>query len=125
MAKTHAFKVKKDKDSASLEFKMDLPKTMDDMALIITRYGSVERMIDRANGQCVVDVAPGMRKRLPNVEDAQAYAAGFCDNGSKDAFVAPKISFADAKDRFDDSQMEWLKSQGMVGPELVEVEEKV
>lgn len=122
MAKVHAFKVKKDKDSVSLEFKVELPTLLADNELIVQRYGSVERMIDRANGQFIVDVAPGIRKRLPNNVEAQRYAFNFCDNGAKDSFVAPKINRTEAKSRFDEGQMAWLESQGMLTPEPVEVE---
>lgn len=110
--KTHPFKVKKSADSKSLEFRIELPTTMVDKELIIQRYGSVERMIDRANGQLIVDVAPGMRKRLPDMDEAQRYALNFCANGSKDSF-RPKVSKdAQKEQRFSKSQLEFLASIG-------------
>ena len=110
----HPFKVKQSKDATPHEFKIELPSTIEDTNLVISRFGTVERMIDRANAQLVVDVAPGIRKRLPNVEAAQAYIDGYCDNGSRDAYVRPTISVEDAEEQFSESQQEWLREKGFI-----------
>ncbi len=114
MTKHHAFKIRKNADSEPVEFKIELPVSMDDIEWIDLRYGNVERMIDRANAQLVVDVAPGMRKRLPDVKAAQFYADEYCDNGSRDAYQAPKIDAAEAEGMFDKGQLEFLRSKGMI-----------
>ena len=110
----HPFKVKQNKDATSHEFKIGLPSAEADEALISKRFGNVERMIDRANAQLIVDIAPGIRKRLPDVEKAQAYVDGYCDNGSRDAYVRPTISAEDAADKFDEGQQAWLREQGFI-----------
>ncbi len=114
--KKHPFKVRKDQDADAVEFKIELPTSMDDMDLIMKRFGTVERMIDRANGQLVVDIAPGIRKRLPNVDMATMYVYGYCDNGARDEYVKPSISTEEAKDEhgFTDEQIAWLAETGLI-----------
>lgn len=112
----HPFKVKQSKDAMSHEFKIELPTSIENENLIAARFGTVERMIDRANAQLIVDIAPGIRKRLPNVETAQSYVDGYCDNGSRDAYVRPTISVEDAEERFDEGQQDWLREQGFIAP---------
>ncbi len=115
MAINHPFKVSKNANLDAVEFRMELPRSMDEMDLIVTRFGTVERMIDRANAQLIVDVAPGMRKRLPDVEKAQAYAASYCDNGSKDTYVAPKLKVEDLEEEdFSEENIEFLRSKGLI-----------
>ena len=113
--KKHPFKVCKSAGLDATEFKISLPTSMDDMELIEKRFGTVERMISRANSQLIVDIAPGIRKRMPNVDTAETYVAGYCDNGSRDEYVRPSISAEEAKDEqgFTDSQLEWIAQQGM------------
>lgn len=113
--KKHPFKVRKDMNADAVEFKISLPMSMDEGELINERFGTVERMIDRANSQLIVDIAPGIRKRLPNVDTAEAYVAGYCDNGSRDEYVRPSMSAAKAKDEqgFTDEQLAWIADQGM------------
>lgn len=111
----HAFKVRKNKDTGAVEFQAELPKTLENQMLIEDRFGTVERMIDRANSQWIVDVAVGARKRLPNVEDAQKYVNSFCDNGTRDGFVRPKIDLKDAKAQgFSEEQLAFLTQKGMI-----------
>ncbi len=111
----HPFKVREIKGADAVEFRAKMPTSIDETDLIVKRYGTVERMIDRANSQWTVDVAVGVRKRLPNQEDAQAYADGYCDNGSRDAFARPKIDKKDAeKQGFTDEQIAFLNSKGML-----------
>lgn len=114
MTKHHPFKVRKNADSDPVEFKIELPTTIDEIEWIDLRYGTQERMIDRANAQLIVDVAPGMRKRLPDVEKAQAYADAYCDNGSRDAYQAPKIDKDEAEGMFDEGQLAFLRSKNMI-----------
>lgn len=111
----HPFKVRETKGADAVEFKAAMPTSIDETELIAKRYGTVERMIDRANSQWTVDVAVGVRKRLPNREDAQAYADGYCDNGSRDAFTRPKIDKKDAaKQGFTAEQIAFLEEKGMI-----------
>lgn len=119
--KKHPFKVRKDQNADAVEFKISLPSSMDDAEMIEVRFGTVERMIDRACSQLIVDIAPGIRKRLPNVETAEAYVAEYCDNGSRDEYVRPSISASEAKDEqgFTDAQLEWIAARGVavfIGP---------
>lgn len=116
MLTNHPFKVRKDKDATAVEFKISLPKSLDDKELVVQRFGTVERLIDRACAQLIVDIAPGIRKRLPNVEVAQTYIDGYCDNGSRDPYVAPKIDAKAAKEAagFTDEQLEWLRENQLV-----------
>ena len=118
MATIHPFKVRKSQHADAVEFKAELPSTIDEGELIVERYGSVERMIDRANAQWTVDVAPGIRKRLPNAEEAQRYALNYTDNGSRDTWVRPKIDAKQVKEQaFDEGQIEFLRSKGMIVPD--------
>jgi hypothetical protein len=115
MAIKHPFKVRKSANADAVEFKAELPTSIDEAELIVKRYGSVDRMIDRANAQWTVDVAPGMRKRLPDAKSAQSYANGYCDNGSRDTWVRPTIKLEQAgAEGFSDSQIAFLHSKGMI-----------
>lgn len=111
----HTFKVKKTKASESVQFTVKMPTTLADEELILARFGSVERMIDRANSQWTVDVAVGIRKRLPNVENATAYAKAYCDDGRKDSYT-PKIDAeaAVAEVGFSEEQLEYLRQRNLV-----------
>jgi hypothetical protein len=105
------FGTKSDKWEGSLSVTVDMPSTIKDTDAIVTRYGSVERLIDRANAQWKVDAQTGMRKR--SADEAVAYAAGYCDNGSKDTYV-PKMSAEDLKaGKFTDAQIEIMRKAGM------------
>lgn len=111
----HPFKVRKNKDTTAVEFKIELPTSLADKDLIVQRYGTVERLIDRANAQLTVDVAPGIRKRLPNAEVAKTYVDGYCDNGSRDPYVVPKITVEEAKAQgFSVKNIEFLREQGVI-----------
>lgn len=110
----HTFKVKKSKSDDAVEFTVNMPADLSDTGLITARFGTVERMIDRANSQWTVDVAVGIRKRLPNTEKAEAYAESYCDNGSKDTYV-PTINAEEAKSEqgFTDEQLKYIAERGM------------
>lgn len=111
----HTWKTKQNENTDSVEFSADVPTTMDDMGLIKLLFGTVKRMIDRAVAQRTVDVAVGIRKRLPNVESAQKYAETWCDDGTKDAYVQPSINAQKAMDEYDftEEQLRWIAEQGM------------
>ena len=111
--KNHPFKVRKVTGAAQHEFKISLPTDTDETELIQKRFGSRIRMVDRANAQLIVDVAPGVRKRLPDVPEAQRYIDGFCANGAKDSY-RPKVDKAAAKkQKFTPENMAFLKSIGV------------
>jgi len=110
----HTFKVRKTKSSDAVKFTVDLPSNPADAALVAARFGTVERLTDRANSQWTVDVAVGVRKRLPDVEKATAYAESYCDNGSKDIFV-PTIDRKKAVEEhgFTPEQLKFIAEAGM------------
>lgn len=112
----HTFKIRKDKNSEPVEFTTDMPKTLDDLELIEARFGTVERMIDRANSQWTVDVAVGTRKRLPDEHTATQYAENYCDDGRKDSFAPRKLNADKAQEEagFNAEQIAWLKAQGHI-----------
>ncbi|KKN88099.1 hypothetical protein LCGC14_0251710 [marine sediment metagenome] len=115
MAIKHPFKVRKNQHADAVEFKAEMPSSVEDTDLIVKRYGSVDRMIDRANAQWTVDVAPGIRKRLPDTKVAQGYADGYCDNGSRDTWVQPQITPEQMEEQdFDEGQLTFLKAKGMI-----------
>lgn len=116
MAKVHAFKVSENKHTDPVEFKIELPTTIEDEDLIVQRFGTVERMIDRACSQLTVDVATGMRKRMPDNDAAQIYADGYCNDGSRDGYTRPKIDADTAADEadFTDEQIAWLRLKNLV-----------
>lgn len=110
----HTFKVRKSQKSEPVTFTADMPTTLDDVDLIEARYGTVERMIDRANSQWTVDVAVGIRKRLPDVEKAKAYAANYCDDGRKDTYAQPVVidTSADDAPKFTPEQLAFIRKSG-------------
>lgn len=109
----HTFQVKKTKASDPHTFTVDMPQSRDDEDLIIRRFGSWERMIDRANSQWTVDVATGIRKRLPDTGAAEKYAEDYCDNGKKDVFRPSIDAKQAAKEHgFSKEQLEYLKAKG-------------
>lgn len=111
----HTFKVRQTKNDPSIEFTVEMPSDIDgqNMPLIEKRFGSVERMIDRANSQWTVDVAVGVRKRLPNEESAAMYAAQYCDDGRKDTHVPTLDKEAAIAQGFTQEQLDFIASQGM------------
>lgn len=83
MATMHTFKVKKDKHGTSHEFTREVPTGVDETDLILDTFGSVERMIECAVRQFTVDIAPGIRERLPDLDAAKRYVAEYVDDGKK------------------------------------------
>lgn len=109
----HTFKVRQTKNDEAVEFVVDMPSSIEDMEQVIARFGTVERMIDRANSQWTVDVAVGVRKRLPNEESAAMYAAQYCDDGRKDTHVPTLDKEAAIAQGFTQEQLDFIASQGM------------
>ena len=110
------WKTRKTEHTDAVEFKLAFPSKIDEVDLIDARYGSVERMMNRAASQSVVDIAPGIRKRLPNAEAASTYVEGWCNDGTKDAYVAPSLDLAAAKESgvtFTDAQLAVIAAAGM------------
>ena len=79
----------KPKGGISQYFKREAPTAIDEIELIESMFGTVPRMINRAVAQWTVDVATGLRERLPNGEVAEAYAATFVADGAKGTAYVP------------------------------------
>lgn len=109
----HTFKIRKTKNDPSVTFTVDMPASMEDAELIADRFGSMERMIDRANSQWTVDVAVGVRKRLPNVESATRYAEMYSDDGRKDTHVPTIDRKAAEAIGFTEEQLAFAAAAGM------------
>ena len=96
----------------SHEFKREAPTTVDEIKLIEAMFGSVPRMINRAVAQWTVDVATGLRERLPNVEVAESYAAGFAADGSKGTAYVPTATKAEVDSMgFSESQLTFVEAR--------------
>ena len=67
----------------SLETTVEMPSDIQDMELIIRRFGSVKRMVNRANAMWRVDCATGKKTRT--AAEYTAYVQTFCDDGAKDS----------------------------------------
>lgn len=107
-------KLKADDNAASYEFIVAMPTTLEDTDAIVQRFGSVDRMIHRANAQWKVDAAPAARKLLPNEAAVQVWLDGFCADGNKSAPVRITISEEKAAEQgFSDENIEYLKSLGI------------
>ncbi len=109
------FKVAPFDGADQVEYVADMPDSMDDEALIIARYGSVERMILCANKEWRVGAAPGIRKRQKQGDwtGAEQYATTFCHNGSKDVY-RPTLSEKDKEEGdFTEAQLAILARKGM------------
>ncbi len=89
----------KPKGGQSHEFKREAPTTIDESKLIEAMFGTVPRMINRAVAQWTVDVATGLRERLPNAEVADAYAATFVADGSKGTAYVPTATKAEVDEQ--------------------------
>lgn len=94
---------------SSHEFKREVPTDVDETDLIVGLFGSTERMVWHAVTSATIAVAPGLRTRLPNVEDAVAYARNFVADGRKEAAYVRKVkrSAVDAQN-FDEGQMAFV-----------------
>jgi len=79
----------KPKGGVSHDFAREVPTTIDETDLIEGMFGSIPRMINRAVAQWTVDVATGLRERLPNAEVAESYAASFVADGAKGTAYVP------------------------------------
>lgn len=98
----------------SFEHSLVMPSGAEDVDLIVERYGSMERLIDRANAQFKVDVQRGMRLQ-DTPEKAAAFADSFCDNGRKGASKTIVIDTqADDAPEFTDEQLAYIQRSGAV-----------
>lgn len=117
MATNHTFKVRQSKGAEPVKFSRALPTYIDETDLIEAAYGSVERMIDRANAQWTVDVATGVRERLPDEDEAADYVASYCDDGRRAAPRKIAVSSEDVeKQGFTPEQIAFMRSKGIEVP---------
>lgn len=96
----------------SHEFKRLVPKDVNETDLIVALFGSTERMVWHAITSFAIAIAPGCRTRLPNVVDANAYAASFVADGRKESAYVPTTtrSEVDAMD-FSEEQLAFVEAQ--------------
>ncbi len=96
----------------SHEFKRNAPTAIDEMDLIESMFGTVPRMINRAVAQWTVDVATGLRERLPNGDAAEAYAATFVADGAKGTAYVPTATKEEVDDQgFTESQRAFVEAR--------------
>lgn len=97
------------------EHSLLMPETAEDTDLIVERYGSMERLINRANAQWKVDAQTGMREQ-ETAEAARAYADGFCDDGRKGGSSKAVVVDTSAQDapEFTPEQLAFLKKAGAI-----------
>lgn len=109
---------------SSHEFKRQVPTDVDETDLIVGLFGSTERMVWHAITSATIAVAPGLRTRLPNVADAERYAANFVADGRKEVAYVPtkKRSEVDAQG-FSESQLAFVEANLKVIEDTVEDDE--
>lgn len=109
------FSTKSTKHGWTTDHTVLMPATVADSALIRERFGSMERLINRANAQWKVDVATGMREQETPAK-ARAYADTFCDDGKKTAQAKVVVVDTTAPDapEYSDEQLEHMRSLGIV-----------
>lgn len=117
MATILTFKVKKSANAKKQhEIKLSMPATAEDTDLIVKRYGSMDRLIDRANAQFAVDCQRGCRNAMTDENDAkgaQAYAEAFVDDGRK---TVRKVTMTKAQAKalkYTDEQLAAMRAAGM------------
>lgn len=102
----------KPKGGISHEFKRAAPTAIDESELIVSMFGSVTRMINRAVAQWTVDVATGLRERLPNGDAADAYAATFTADGAKGTAYVPSATVEEVDEQgFTESQRAFVEAR--------------
>lgn len=102
----------KPKGGISFEFKREAPTAIDEIELIESMFGSVPRMINRAIAQWTVDVATGLRERLPNGDAAEAYAATFVADGAKGTAYVPTATVEEVDEQgFTESQRAFVEAR--------------
>lgn len=102
----------KPKGGTSHEFSRQVPSAIDEIEAIDAMFGSVPRMINRAVAQWTVDVATGLRERLPNGEVAEAYAATFVADGAKGTAYVPTATVEEVDEQgFTDSQRAFVEAR--------------
>lgn len=111
---TMPMKVRKSKGAKQHQFTVKMPITLDDKELIEQRYGSTERMIDRANSQFAVDAARVVRDKLPDVDAADAALQSYCDDGRRTVVSRPTVTEEEAEEQgYTEEQKAFLRSKGI------------
>lgn len=96
----------------SHDFGRKVPTAIDEVELIDGMFGSVPRMINRAVAQWTVDVATGLRERLPNIEAAEAYAEAFVADGAKGTAYVPTATVEEVDEQgFTESQRAFVEAR--------------
>lgn len=94
-------------------FHLTLPASHAETDLIEARYGTDERVYDRAASQHLVDVARGMRE-CETVEAAQKYAEQWCNDGRKGG-SRKVVDLTDPNaPEFTDENIKFLQAQGVL-----------
>lgn len=110
--KNHTWSTKP-KGGISTEFTVAMPTDVDDVELIEARFGSIDRVFVAATRQWTVDVAPGLRELLPDVEAANAYKEAFIADGQKQRTTV-RVDADEADEQgFTEEQMAFLRSKGV------------
>lgn len=94
-------------------FHLTLPANGSETDLVEARYGSEERVYDRAASQTLVDVARGMRD-CKTVEAAQKYAEQWCNDGRKGTSKSVLDLTAPDAPAYDEDQIAFLQAQGVL-----------
>lgn len=94
-------------------FYLTLPANHAETALVEARYGTEERVYDRAASQHLVDVARGMRE-CDSVEKAQKYAEEWCNDGRKGSQKKVVDLTAPDAPEFSPENIEFLRTQGVI-----------
>lgn len=114
------FSVKSTKYGWKGDFTLEMPVSIDDVELIEKRFGSLDRMVNRACAQFRVDVANPMREEK-TPEAAQVVAEGFIDDGKKSGGVKvlrPIITADEVEEQgFSPEDLAFLKKKGFIIPE--------
>lgn len=114
MPENLTFDTKSTEHGWTTEHTLRMPSSAEDVDLIVQRYGSMERMIDRANAQHKVDVQRGMRLHKTPAE-ARDYADNFVNNGKKATVKTVVVdTAADDAPEFDEKQLAYLIKSGAI-----------
>ena len=96
---------------SSHEFTRRVPTDIDETDLIVDLFGSTKRMVWHAVVSATIAVAPGCRTRLPNIGDADSYAANFVADGRKEVAYVPTTSRSEVDAQgFSESQLAFVEA---------------
>ncbi len=96
----------------SHKFKRSVPVDVDETDLIVSLFGSTERMVWHAITSFAIAIAPGCRTRLPNLADAEAYAASFVADGRKESAYVPTTTRSEVDAMgFTEEQLAFVEAQ--------------